>query len=140
MAIEFTLSILKPDAVSRNITGKINSMIESSGFEIVAQKMLFLDSEDAAEFYIVHKERPFYNKLVASMSSGPIVVQVLKKENAVVDYRELMGATNPADALNNTIRKEFGVDIEANTVHGSDSLENAKEEIEFFFDEEEIVR
>jgi nucleoside-diphosphate kinase len=140
MSVEYTLSILKPDAVERNITGKVNAMIENSGLEIAAQKMLHLTQEQAEGFYAVHSQRPFFSSLVKSMTSGPVVVQVLKGENAVSRYRDVMGATNPADAAEGTIRKEFSVDIEANTVHGSDSLENAANEISFFFTESEIVR
>ncbi|NDB83173.1 MAG: nucleoside-diphosphate kinase [Alphaproteobacteria bacterium] len=140
MTIEFTLSIIKPDAVARNITGKINAMIEEAGLEIVAQKMILLEEDEAADFYEVHSERPFYDSLVSFMSSGAIIVQVLMGENAVAKYREIMGATNPAEANSGTIRKEFGIDIESNSVHGSDSLENAENEVNFFFDEEEIVK
>jgi len=140
MAIQYTLSILKPDATLRNITGKVNSLIENSGLEIVAQKMLRLTEEQAKHFYAIHSERPFFSSLVSSMISGPIVVQVLKGENAIIKYRDIMGATNPAEAEPGTIRKEFSLDIEANTVHGSDSLENAATEISFFFAKIEIVK
>ena len=140
MSIQYTLSILKPDAVERNITGKVNSMIEAAGLEIAAQKMIHLSQEQAKGFYAVHSERPFFGSLVESMTRGPVVVQVLKGEDAVAKYREVMGATNPKDALPGTIRKEYSVDIEANTVHGSDSLENAEIEINFFFDKTEIVK
>lgn len=137
---EYTLSILKPDAVSRNITGKVNLMIEAAGLEIAAQKMLHLTDNQAKAFYAVHSARPFFASLISSMTSGPVVAQVLKGENAVNKYREVMGATNPNDALPGTIRKEYSVDIEANTVHGSDSPENAEAEIAFFFSKSEIVR
>jgi len=139
MAIEMTLSIIKPDATKRNLTGKINAKFEENGLKIVAQRRLQLSNEKAGEFYEVHKERPFYNDLVSFMTSGPVVVQVLKGENAVAKNREIMGATNPEDADAGTIRKEFALSIEANSVHGSDSLENAKNEIAFFFAESEIV-
>ncbi|MDX1916586.1 MAG: nucleoside-diphosphate kinase [Rickettsiaceae bacterium] len=140
MATEFTLSIIKPDAVERNITGKINAIIEDSGLKIVAQKMILLDESEAAEFYEIHKDRPFYDALVSYMSSGAIIVQVLEGEDAVAKYRKIMGATDPKQAANGTIRKEYGIDIESNAVHGSDSIENAENEIGFFFDEEELVR
>lgn len=134
-----TLSIIKPDATARNITGKVNSMIEAAGFRIIAQKRIKLSEKQAADFYAVHSERPFFKDLVATMTSGPVVVQVLERENAVLAYRELMGATNPANADVGTIRRELAVDIESNTVHGSDSEENAAIEIAFFFNQEEIV-
>ena len=139
MAIEHTLSILKPDATQRSLTGKINAKFEEAGLKIVAQKMLFLSKKVAGEFYAVHRERPFYNDLVKFMTSDAVVVQVLKGENAVAKNREIMGATNPANADAGTIRKEFALSIEANSVHGSDSLENAKNEIAFFFATNEIV-
>lgn len=139
MAIEMTLSIIKPDATKRNITGKINAKFEEAGLAIVAQKRLQLSEKTAGEFYAVHRERPFYGELVKFMISGPVVVQVLKGENAVAKNREIMGATNPANADAGTIRKEFALSIEANSVHGSDSLENAKNEINFFFAANEIV-
>lgn len=139
MAIELTLSIIKPDATNRNLTGKINSKFEDAGLKIVAQKMMHLSPKIAGDFYAVHLERPFYNDLVKFMTSGPVVVQVLKGENAVLKNREIMGATNPANADAGTIRKEFALSIEANSVHGSDSLENAKNEIAFFFATNEIV-
>jgi nucleoside-diphosphate kinase len=139
MALERTLSIIKPDATRRNITGKVNAMLEAAGLRIVAQKRLKLSEAQARGFYAVHKERPFYNDLVAFMTSGPVVVQVLEGENAVEKNREVMGATNPADAAEGTIRKAFAESIEANSVHGSDSPENAKIEIDFFFKPEEIV-
>ena len=136
---ERTLSILKPDATERNLTGAINAMFEKAGFRIVAQKRLKLSQAQAEGFYAVHKERPFFGELVSYMISGPVVVQVLEKENAVQANRDLMGATNPANAAEGTIRKTFAESIERNSVHGSDSLENAKIEIDFFFKPEEIV-
>jgi len=139
MAIENTLSIIKPDATERNLTGAINSKLEKVGLKIIAQKRLKLSREMAQKFYEVHKERPFYNDLVDFMISGPVVVQVLSGENAVMLNREVMGATNPSEAKDGTIRKEFALSIEANSVHGSDSLENAKNEISFFFSGIEIV-
>lgn len=139
MAIENTLSIIKPDATDRNLTGAINSKLEKAGLKIIAQKRLQLSKEMAQKFYEVHKDRPFYNDLVDFMISGPVVVQVLSGENAVMLNREVMGATNPAEAKDGTIRKEFALSIEANSVHGSDSLENAKNEISFFFSGIEIV-
>ena len=139
MAVERTLSIIKPDATRRNITGKVNAMLEAAGLRIVAQKRLRLTAEQAQGFYEVHKERPFYNDLVAFMTSGPVVVQVLEGENAVEKNRALMGATNPAEAAEGTIRKAFAESIEANSVHGSDSPDNAKIEIGFFFAPDEIV-
>lgn len=139
MAIEYTLSIIKPDATNRNLTGKINTKFEEAGLKIVAQKMMHLSPKTAGDFYAVHRERQFYNDLVKFMTSGPVVIQVLKGENAVLKNREIMGATNPANAEAGTIRKEFALSIEANSVHGSDSLENAKTEIAFFFATNEIV-
>lgn len=139
MAIERTLSIIKPDATKRNITGKINAMFEDAGLRIVGQKRIKLTSDQAGEFYAVHKERPFYSDLCSFMSSGPIVVQILEGENAVSLNRKVMGATNPEEADEGTVRKSFAESIEANSVHGSDSAENAKIEIEFFFTENEIV-
>ena len=137
--MELTLSIIKPDAVKRNLTGNINSMIEKKGLKIVAQKMIWLSIEDAENFYSVHAERSFFKDLCEYMISGPIVIQVLEGENVVNSYRELMGATNPANAETDTIRKEFGVSVEENSVHGSDSEDNAKKEIEFFFSKREIL-
>jgi len=137
--MEYTFSIIKPDATRRNLIGKINSYIENAGLKIVAQKMTSLTQEQAESFYAVHRERPFFNGLVEYMISGPVVLQVLKGEDAVAKYRKVMGATNPADADEGTIRKDFAENIEANSVHGSDSLENAKEEIAFFFKKEDIV-
>ena len=139
MAAERTLSILKPDATRRNLTGKINAKFEEAGLRIVAQKRLHLSEAQAGAFYAVHKERPFYKDLVAFMTSGPVVVQVLEGENAVAKNREIMGATNPANAAPGTIRKEFAESIEANSVHGSDSAENAATEVAFFFSGIEIV-
>ena len=139
MSIEQTLSIIKPDATKRNLTGKINSKLEDSGLKIIAQKRILLSKTQAEDFYKVHQERPFYNDLVKFMISGPVVVQVLEGENAVSRNREVMGATNPTEAELGTIRKEFAVSLEANSVHGSDSLENAKIEISFFFSQIELV-
>ena len=139
MAIETTLSIIKPDATKRNLTGKINAKFEEAGLKIVAQRRIQLSDAKAGEFYEVHKERPFYNDLVKFMTSGPVVVQALRGENAVAKNREIMGATNPADAAEGTIRKEFAESIEANSVHGSDSLENAQNEVAFFFADSDIV-
>ncbi|MDF2965394.1 MAG: nucleoside-diphosphate kinase [Rickettsiaceae bacterium] len=139
MTIEYTLSIIKPDAVKRNLTGSINSYLEKGGLKIVAQKMLQLTKKQAESFYAVHSARPFFASLVTTMTSGPVVVQVLKGENAVLKNREIMGATNPENANPGTIRKDFALNIEENSVHGSDSLENAKEEISFFFAKTEIV-
>jgi nucleoside-diphosphate kinase len=139
MATERTLSIIKPDATRRNLTGKINAKFEDAGLRIVAQRRIQLTAEQAGAFYAVHKARPFYNDLVKFMISGPVVVQVLEGENAVTKNRDVMGATNPANAAPGTIRKEFAESIEANSVHGSDSAENAKNEIAFFFSELDIV-
>lgn len=139
MALERTFSIIKPDATERNLTGKINSVFEEQGLRIVAQKRTRLSRLQAGEFYAVHKERPFYGELVEYMVSGPVVVQVLEGENAVAKHREIMGATNPEDAAEGTIRKMFAEGIERNSVHGSDSLENAANEIKFFFSDCEIV-
>jgi nucleoside-diphosphate kinase len=139
MTVQRTLSILKPDATERNLTGAINAMFEKAGFRIVAQKRLQLSQAQAEAFYAVHKERPFYGELVSYMISGPVVVQVLEKENAVLANRDLMGATNPANATEGTIRKTFAESIERNSVHGSDSAENAANEIKFFFSDCEIV-
>lgn len=138
-ATERTLSIIKPDATRRNLTGKINTKFEDQGLRIVAQKRLHLTEDQAGKFYEVHKERPFYKDLVSFMASGPVVVQVLEGADAVALNRKIMGATNPANADAGTIRKEFAESIDANSVHGSDSLENAKNEIAFFFSETEIV-
>ena len=138
MAIERTVSIIKPDAVSKNIIGKIYDRFESNGLKIVAAKMKHLTREEAEAFYAVHKERPFFNDLVAFMVSGPVMVQVLEGENAVAKNREIMGATNPENAAEGTIRKDFANNTSENAVHGSDSLENAKIEIDFFFNLEEV--
>ncbi|KPJ67417.1 MAG: nucleoside diphosphate kinase [Coxiella sp. DG_40] len=138
MAIEYTLSIIKPDAIAKNIIGEIYCRFERAGLRIVAAKMLQLTKEQAREFYAVHKERPFYNDLVEFMISGPIMVQVLIGENAVAKNREIMGATNPKEAALGTIRADFANSIQENAVHGSDSLETAKQEITFFFKPEEI--
>ncbi len=140
MPIQKTLSIIKPDATSRNLTGKINSIIEKSGLKIVAQKRIKLTNETAGRFYEVHKNRPFYKDLISFMISGPVIVQVLEGDNAVSSYRKVMGATNPDEAEVGTIRKEFAINIEENSVHGSDSLENAKKEISFFFSDIEIIQ
>jgi len=139
MAKELTLSIIKPDATRRNLTGKINARFEEKGLRIVAQKRLWLTAKQAEKFYEVHKERAFYRELCDFMISGPVVAQVLQGENAVARNREIMGATNPANAEKGTIRKDFAESIEANSVHGSDSAENAAREIAFFFSELEIV-
>ncbi|MBT4989731.1 MAG: nucleoside-diphosphate kinase [Rickettsiales bacterium] len=134
-----TFSIIKPDATKRNLTGKINSIFEDNGLRIVAQRRVKLSKTQAEEFYEVHKARPFYNSLVEFMTSGPVVVQVLEGEDAVLKNRDLMGATNPEDANDGTVRKLYAESIEANSVHGSDSAENAANEIQFFFTEEQIV-
>jgi nucleoside-diphosphate kinase len=138
MAVERTLSIIKPDATRRNLTGKINARFEERGLRIVAQRRLRLTREKAEQFYAVHRERPFFRDLVTFMTSGPVVVQVLEGDNAVALNREIMGATNPANAAPGTIRKDFAESIEANSVHGSDSLENARTEVAFFFTDAEI--
>ena len=135
MAIERTFSIIKPDAVEKNVIGEIISRFEKNGLRVIASKMVHLSKEQAGEFYAVHRERPFYNDLVDYMTSGPVVVQVLEGENAVLKNREIMGATNPADADPGTIRKDFATSIEENAVHGSDAPETAAQEIEFFFSE-----
>lgn len=139
MATQRTLSIIKPDATRRNLTGKINSLFEEKGLRIVAQRRLHLTRAQAEGFYAVHKDRPFFNDLCEFMISGPVVVQVLEGENAVQANRDIMGATNPANANAGTIRKEFGESIEANSVHGSDSEENASIEIGFFFSQLDVV-
>ncbi len=139
MPVERTLSIIKPDATARNITGKIITKFEEAGLRIIAQKRVHWDETDAAAFYAVHKARPFFKDLVAFMTSGPIVLQVLEGENAVAKNREIMGATNPEKAEPGTIRKEFAENIERNSVHGSDSLDNAFQEIALVFGESEIV-
>ena len=139
MTIENTLSIIKPDATRRNLTGSINAKFEQAGLNIIAQKRLQLTKDMAQKFYEIHKDRPFFNDLVDFMISGPVITQVLRGENAVKVNREVMGATNPKDAEKGSIRKEFAESIEANSVHGSDSLENAKSEISFFFAEIELI-
>ena len=139
MSVERTLSIIKPDATKRNLTGLINAKFENAGLKIIAQKRLQLTRSMAEKFYEIHKDRPFFNDLVDFMISGPVVVQVLEGDNAVKLNRDVMGATNPDDAEEGTIRKEFAESIEANSVHGSDSLENAHNEISFFFAIIELV-
>lgn len=138
MATERTLSIIKPDAVSKNVIGEIYSRFEKAGLKVVAAKMLQLDDELAGGFYAEHKERGFFGDLIAFMTSGPVMVQVLEGEGAVLKNRELMGATNPAEADAGTIRADFAVSIDANAVHGSDSVESAKREVDYFFKAEEI--
>ena len=139
MAIERTFSIIKPDATERNLTGAINALIEKAGLRIVAQKRIRMTREQAETFYAVHKARPFFNDLCTFMTSGPVVVQVLEGEGAIAKNRDIMGATNPANAAAGTIRKDFAESIEANSVHGSDSPENAAIEISYFFAGSEIV-
>lgn len=139
MTSQLTLSIIKPDAVKRNLIGKINTVFESNDLKIVAQKMILLSKIDAQNFYEVHKDRAFFSDLCEYMTSGPIVVQVLQGKNAVKKNRELMGATNPENAEDNTIRKLYGLSVEANSVHGSDSEENAVLEIKFFFSSRDIL-
>ena len=138
MAIERTLSIIKPDAVAKNVIGEIYSRFEKAGLKVVASKMLRLDDELAGGFYTEHRERGFFGDLIAFMTSGPVMVQVLEGEGAVLKNRELMGATNPADAEAGTIRADFAVSIDANAVHGSDSVESAQREVSYFFKDEEI--
>lgn len=138
MTIERTLSIIKPDAINKNIIGEIYRMFEAAHFKIVAAKMLHLTREEAEAFYDVHATRPFFKSLIAFMTSGPVMIQVLEGENAVLDHRELMGATDPKEALPNTIRALYADNIEENVVHGSDSLDNARREIAFFFRDDEI--
>ncbi len=139
MATERTFSIIKPDATRRNLTGAVTRMLEEAGLRVIASRRIRMTREQAEGFYAVHKERPFFSDLVRFMTSGPVVVQVLEGENAVARNREVMGATNPAQADEGTIRKTFAESIEANSVHGSDSPENAKTEIDFFFKPDEIV-
>jgi nucleoside-diphosphate kinase len=139
MAIQRTFSIIKPDATARNLTGKIITKFEDAGLRVVASKRIRMTREQAEGFYAVHKERPFFGELVDSMTSGPVVVQVLEGENAIARNREVMGATNPENADAGTIRKEFAVSVGENSVHGSDAPETAAEEIKFFFKDEEIV-
>ena len=131
--VEQTLSIIKPDAVERNLENEIKQMFKDKGFEIIKEKKIQIEKSEAEVFYKIHETKPFYNDLCAYLSSGPIIVMVLEKENAVVTNRELMGATNPKDAKDGTIRKKYGISIDKNSVHGSDSVENAKIEIDFFF-------
>ncbi|MYZ46654.1 nucleoside-diphosphate kinase [Propylenella binzhouense] len=139
MAIERTFSIIKPDATERNLTGKIIDKLESAGLRVIAQKRIRMTREQAEGFYAVHKERPFFGELVETMTAGPVVVQVLEGENAIARNREVMGATNPKDAAPGTIRKEFARSIGENSVHGSDGPDTARQEIAFFFTEDEIV-
>jgi nucleoside-diphosphate kinase len=139
MAVTRTFSIIKPDATRRNLTGAITKMLEDAGLRVVASRRIRMCRDQAEGFYAVHKERPFFNDLCTFMTSGPVVVQVLEGEDAVKRNREVMGATNPADAAEGTIRKSYAESIEANSVHGSDSDENAKIEIDFFFEPDEIV-
>jgi nucleoside-diphosphate kinase len=139
MAIQRTLSIIKPDATNRNLTGAINAKFEAAGLRIVAQKRIRLSPDQAGAFYAVHKDRPFYGELCEFMSSAPVVVQVLEGEDAIAKNREVMGATNPAEAAEGTVRKEFALSIGENSVHGSDAEETAKQEIAFFFSVLEIV-
>ena len=134
-----TFSIIKPDATKRNITGAINKIIENNDLSIVAQKRIKLSKDKAEGFYAVHKDKPFFNDLIEYMTSGPVIVQVLDGENAVENYRNIMGATNPESATKGTIRSEYAVNIQENSVHGSDSEDNAKIEIEYFFNEDEII-
>ena len=138
MAVERTFSIIKPDATRRNLTGKINARFEEKGLRIVAQRRIWMSRQQAEQFYGVHKARPFFNDLCTFMTSGPVVVQVLEGENAVAKNREIMGATNPANAAEGTVRKALGLNVQENSVHGSDSPENAAKEIAFFFSGIEI--
>ena len=135
-----TFSIIKPDATKRNITGSINKIIEENNLKIIGQKRIILSVEKAEGFYQVHNDKPFFRDLIDYMTSGPVIVQVLEGENAVSRYRQVMGATNPENAENGTIRKEFALNIQENSVHGSDSEENAKIEIDYFFKEDEIIK
>ena len=137
--MERTFSIIKPDATKRNISGRINQIIEESGLRIIAQKRIKLSFDQAIKFYSIHNKKPFFNDLINYMTSGPVVVQVLEANNAVDKYREIMGATNPKKAKNGTIRKILALNVQENSVHGSDSIKNAKNEINFFFTENEIV-
>ena len=134
-----TFSIIKPDATRRNITGNINKVIEENGLRIIAQKRIKLSSDQAENFYSIHKDKPFFNDLIEYMTSEPVIVQVLQGENCIERYRSIMGATNPENAENGTIRKLFALNVQENSVHGSDSADNAKIEIDFFFKSEEIV-
>ena len=137
--MNLTFSIIKPDATKRNITGAINKVIEDNGLRIIAQKRITLSKDKAQDFYFIHKEKPFFNDLIDYMTSEPVIVQVLKAENAVVKYREVMGSTNPKDAISGSIRKLYGLNIQENSVHGSDTNENAEKEIKYFFDDVELV-
>ena len=137
--MERTFSIIKPDATKRNITGKINSLIEDNGLRIIAQKRIRLEKSQAEDFYKIHKDKPFFNDLIQYMTSEPVILQVLESENAVNKYREIMGATNPKEAKEGTIRNLHALNVQENSVHGSDSEENAIKEIDFFFDLKEIV-
>lgn len=138
MAVERTLSIIKPDAVAKNVIGEIYSRFEKAGLQIVAARMMHLTKEQAGEFYAVHKERPFYDDLVSFMTSGPVIVQALEGENAIAKHRDVMGATNPAEAAAGTIRADFASSIDENACHGSDAPETAAEEIKFFFGEDQV--
>jgi nucleoside-diphosphate kinase len=140
MALEYTLSIIKPDAIAKNVIGEIYARFEKAGLQIAAAKMLQLSADEAKQFYAVHKDRPFYGDLVNFMISGPVMVQVLKGENAIAKNREVMGATNPREAAEGTIRADFADSIDANAVHGSDAADTARQEIEFFFSEDEICK
>lgn len=137
--MNLTFSIIKPDATKRNISGSINKIIEDNGLKIVAQKRIKLSKKMAEDFYFIHNDKPFFNELIEYMTSEPVIVQVLKSDDAVNKYRKIMGSTNPENAETGTIRKEFGLNIQENSVHGSDSDENAKKEIEFFFKKDEII-
>ena len=137
--MNLTFSIIKPDATKRNITGSINKIIEDNGLRIIAQKRIILSKDKAQEFYLIHNDKPFFNDLIEYMTSEPVIVQVLKAENAVVKYREVMGSTNPKDAISGSIRNLYGLNIQENSVHGSDSNENAQKEIKYFFDDKELV-
>lgn len=137
--LERTFSIIKPDATRRNLTGEINAMLEAAGFRIIAQKRIIITLAQARRFYAIHSEKPFYNDLCEFLSSAPVVVQVLEKENAIADYRKIMGATNPESAEEGTIRKRFAISVDQNSVHGSDAPETAENEIKFFFSELEIA-
>ena len=139
MALERTFSILKPDVTRRNLTGAVNARIEAAGLRIVAQKRVHMTRAQAETFYGVHRERPFFGELVDFMVSGPVVVQVLEGENAILRYREVMGATNPANAAEGTVRKRFAADIERNCIHGSDAPETAEQELRFFFSASELL-
>ena len=140
MAVEQTLSIIKPDAVSKNVIGEIYTMFEQAGLAIVAARMTHLSEEQAGEFYAVHKERPFYKDLVSFMSSGPVMVQILSGEDAIAKHREVMGATNPAEAAEGTVRQRFATSIDENAVHGSDAPETAQDEVAFFFPDGAVAR